>query len=450
MDAYTRHLEDISRPKAIFKQLVVKNDQKGHSYDEMVVSTMMKMQDISRLAEVAEELFCIIIQRDGLHYPFNNPWPAHKRYYKYEKIAHLHTLRMEDPASPLMLNKNKPQITYSWVSTFHYAADTGRISPSPSPILYTEKHPQKRKPEYKRHIECTLHVWTCKRPGCQSKGLVGPFCNKCCEKEAGVLVKSGSHGCGLFTNSIQEFKEKDIIVPYMGDLTNGKTSSHIYSVKRHDKKVVDASCRRSTAAFINHDGTKPNVELDNIKEIVVCGVDNRGRIQLKDHEYQDLMTIPWSLLPVWFLDKQGLWIIAKTQIRTNTELLLNYGSESYWDELHEKVEYGTTTEEGKKVEMCCLQELAGCECYQCRINRLLTTSAARLLQPPNTESETDDEAVQEDEVQEDEVQEVIEVLSSSSEYEYESDGYGDDTPESESGSESDYVPPGKKARFMRR
>ena len=430
MDAYTQHLEDILRPKGIFKQLVVKNDQKGHSYDEMVVSTMMKMQDISRLAEVAEELFCIIIQRDGLYYPFNNPWPAHKRHYNYEKIAHLHTLRMEDPNSPIVLNDKNPQSPfYSWVSTFHYAADTGRISPSPSPILYTEKHPQKRKPEYKRHIECTLHVWTCKRPGCQSKGLVGPFCNECCEEEAGVLVKSGSHGCGLFTN--QEFKEKDIIVPYMGDLTNSKKSSHIYSVtRRNDSKVVDASCRRSTAAFINHD-TNPNVELDDIKEMVVCGVDNRGRIQLKDHEYRILMTIPWSLLPLWFLDKQDLWIIAKTKIRTNTELLLNYGPESYWKELKENVKYGTTTEEGEKVEMCCSQELAGCECYQCRINRL---NRLNLLQPPNTESETDDDD-----------EEVIEVLSS----EDESDGYGDDKPESEYESDG-YEPPGKRARFMRR
>ena len=445
MDAYTKYLED-TRPNAIFEQLIVEKKPK-QAWRDMVISTMKKMQAFSSSHDLSTELFCIIIQREEDHYPFNKPWYTHskavKRYNYNKKLAHLHTLRMEDPNSPIVLNDKNPQSPfYSWVSTFHYAPDTGRISPSPSPILYTEKHGLQ---EYK---SCTLFEWTCMRPGCQSKGLVGPFCNECCEKEAGVLVKSGSHGCGLFTNSIQEFKEKDIIVPYMGDLTNGKKSSHIYSVtRRNDSKVVDASCRRSTAAFINHDGTKPNVELDNIKEIVVCGVDNRGRIQLKDDGVDDeyMMTIPWSLLPVWFLDKQGLWIIAKTKIRTNTELLLNYGPESYWEELKENVKYGTTTEEGEKVEMCCSQELAGCECYQCRINRLLTTSAARLLQPPNTESETDDEAVQEDEVQE--VQEVIEVLSS----EDESDGYGDDKPESESESESDgYEPPGKRARFMRR
>ena len=150
MDAYTKHLMD-TRPKAIFRQLIVKNHQKRHgmvAWHDMVVSTMKKMQAISRLAEVSStELFCIIIQREGNYYPFNKPWRTHStavklQWYNYNtKLAHLHTLQMEDPNSPIMLNNNNPQSPfYSWVSTFHYAPDTGRISPSPSPILYTEKH----------------------------------------------------------------------------------------------------------------------------------------------------------------------------------------------------------------------------------------------------------------------------------------------------------------------
>ena len=90
----------------------------------------------------------------------------------------------------------------------------------------------------------------------------------------------------------------------MGDVKNDKTS-HIYSVtRRKDKKVVDASCIRSTAAFINHNDV-PNVELDDIWDMVVCGVEDRGPIQVTDHEFKIVMTIPWSLLQVLFLDKKA-------------------------------------------------------------------------------------------------------------------------------------------------
>ena len=71
MDAYVQHLRE-TRPTAIFK-LIVNASIRGMTWEDMVVSTMEEMQDISSM--LTEELFCIIIQRQKHHYTDEKPWP---------------------------------------------------------------------------------------------------------------------------------------------------------------------------------------------------------------------------------------------------------------------------------------------------------------------------------------------------------------------------------------
>ena len=427
MDAYLRHLAD-RLPETLQtsqRRIPVRHPSLIYTEGMYVIDvtnqpdnvTMDILQDISETFQT-EEVFVIIIQHARTYKDYRKPYyqwvKAKKRppnSYSYsETLVHLHTLPMWNPNSPVV-TRGHPRsqapkfqfMPYSWVSTFHYMPRSNSISPSP--IYYTEKHPDKDTPgalmEYKN---CSLYEWTC--VGCQSKGLVGPLCKKCTEKEAGVRVQPATYGCGLF--AIQGFEQNDIIVPYMGDDSN--KPSNIYSVtlrprkKDTTEKTVDAACKRSTAAFINHANT-PNVELNDIGKMFVCGVDTeRGRIQCIDNDLDIpvMMTIPCSLLEFWFSDKEGLWIVAKTNINPNTELMLDYGRKSYWKNLDARVQYDTRTATvdgtvGDVVQMCCSQR-RNCMCYQCRINHPLTTSAARSLQPPNTSttyvSESDDEVIE--------------------------------------------------------
>ena len=84
-------------------------------------------------------------------------------------------------------------------------------------------------------------------------------------------------------------------------------------------------------------------------------------------------TIPWSLLRACD-DPKSLWIIAKTEIDKNSEMLLDYGTDSYWNRFDNDVEHTTETADGHG--MCCPAENsasgavdAACGGYQCIINR---------------------------------------------------------------------------------
>lgn len=296
--------------------------------------------------DVNEELFLVII----------HDRQKKETEWRSESFVHLHTLQMMESRTSLVS-----------VSTFHRAAYHPRpLYPEPPKMFYREYDNEEQPRMY-----CPLELWVCVTPGCQSTGLVGPLCDVCSARKAGVVVMGSDFGCGLFAS--QPFYHNDIIIPYMGELKSETAkASHIYSVGRLDEKIVDAACKRSSAAFINHGyGDRVNVNIHDLDGMVVCGVDWRGRIMVTTNKgtlsSSTIMTIPWCLLPV---HTERLWIVAScsgTRIHGRSELLLSYG-EKYWSEQGQNVTYTTSTADDDW-GMCCNDNKTGCGCYQCKFAR---------------------------------------------------------------------------------
>jgi hypothetical protein len=317
--------------------------------DRRYDNTTIPLQNIDLQCKyVNEELFLVIIHG----HENETEWCS-------ESFVHLHTLKMVESGTSLVS-----------VSTFHRPAiqvlPTGPSYPEPPKMFYKEYEDEEQR------MHCPLKLWDCVTPGCRSTGLVGPLCDVCSVRKAGVVVMDSDFGCGLFAS--QPFYHNDIIIPYMGELKPKTTkASHIYSVSRLDENVVDAACKRSSAAFINHGhGDNVNANIHDLDGMVVCGVDSRGRIMVTTTKgtlfSSTILTIPWCLLPV---HTERLWIVAScsgTIIHGRSELLLSYG-ENYWSELGgDTVTYTTSMADGGW-GMCCNGNKTGCGCYQCAYAR---------------------------------------------------------------------------------